>query len=161
VYTIFCVTPENLNNTSKDEEIKLLYSYIELDKIGINSPSICSYNDFNDRINELYKRHDLFGKAILWAAYMYNINPYKSIENKIPNELFFNIPVDIAHLKVFGCKALFYNNHKFNIFENNSKPGILLGYASVFFGYKILDISINSFITARDVYFFKIYTWYY
>ena len=65
VYTIFCVTPENLNNTSKDEEIKLLYSYIELDKIGINSPSICSYNDFNDRINELYKRHDLFGKAIL------------------------------------------------------------------------------------------------
>ena len=55
--------------------------------------------------------------TILCASYLYNINPHQSIENKIPNELFFNEPVDIAHLKVFGCKAFFYNNHKFNKFE--------------------------------------------
>jgi len=70
-------------------------------------------------------------------------------------------PVNIAHHKVFGCKAFFYNNHKSNKFENNSKPGIFFGYASDSLGYKILDVSSNSTITDRDVYFFRRYSWYY
>ncbi|KAG4100114.1 hypothetical protein H8356DRAFT_1345990 [Neocallimastix lanati (nom. inval.)] len=49
---------------------------------------------------------------------------------------------------------LFYNNHKSNKFENNSKPGIILGYVSDSLGHKILDYYNNSIITARDVYFF-------
>jgi len=51
-------------------------------------------------------------------------------------------------------KAFFYNNHKSNKFENNSKPGIFLGYTGDSLGYKILVVSTNSIITARDVYFF-------
>jgi len=43
----------------------------------------------------------------------------------------FKKPADITHLKVFGCKTLFYNNHKTNKFENNSKPSIFVGYANV------------------------------
>jgi len=54
----------------------------------------------------------------------------------------------------FGCKAFFYNNHKSNKFENNSEPGIFLGYVSDSLGYKILDDFTNSIITARDAFFF-------
>ena len=64
-----------------------------------------------------------------------------------------NKSVDISHLKVFGCKAFFYNHHNTNKFDNNSKPGIFLGYAPHSLGYKILDISTNSIVTSRDVYF--------
>jgi len=105
-----------------------------------------------------------WNSTILCAAYLYNINLHQSIENKIPNELFFNKPVAIAHLKVFfGCKAFFYNNHKSNKFENNSEPGIFLGYVSDSLGYKIFDDFTNSIITARDAFFFffRRYAWYY
>jgi len=66
--------------------------------------------------------------AIKCAAFLYNSNPHSSVNFKIPNELFFNKPVDISHFKVFGCKAFFFNNHKSNKFENNSKQGIFLEY---------------------------------
>jgi len=36
----------------------------------------------------------------------------------------------MAHLKVFGCKAYFYNYHKINKFDNNTKPGIFFVYES-------------------------------
>jgi len=58
-------------------------------------------------------------------------------------------------LKVFGCKAFFYNNYKTNKFENNSKPGIFVGYANDSLGYRILDLETNSIVTARDVYFME------
>ena len=99
--------------------------------------------------------------AVQCAAFLYNSNPHSSINFKIPNELFFNKPVDISHFKVFGCKAFFFNNHKTNKFENNSKQGIFLGYPENSSGYRILDISTNSIITARDVYFMEDIPWYY
>ena len=42
-----------------------------------------------------------WNSTILCAAYLYNINAHQCIEHKISNELFFNKPVAIAHLKVF------------------------------------------------------------
>jgi len=46
-----------------DEETKFSYSSIELNKFGINSPTIYSFKIFNDSIIELYKRHAFFEKA--------------------------------------------------------------------------------------------------
>jgi len=43
-----------------DEETKLLYAINELDKIGINLPSIYNYMNFEDLIKELSKRYDFF-----------------------------------------------------------------------------------------------------
>ena len=83
------------------------------------------------------------------------MNPHQSINNKIPNELFFNKSVDISHLTVFACKIFFSNNHKTNKFDNNFKSGIFLVYAPDSLGYKILDISTNSIVTSRDVYFME------
>jgi len=148
---------------------KTLTTYLE--NFGINFiHSVHGYpqqNDRAERLNQTLNRYastllnsaklpyKFWDSAILCAAYLYNLNPHQSINNKIPNELFFNKSVDIFHLKVFGCKAFFYNNHKTNKFENNSKPGIFLGYASDSLGYKILDISTNSIVTSRDVYFME------
>jgi len=61
--------------------------------------------------------YKFWDSAILCAAYLYNLNPHQSINNKIPNELFFNKAVDISHLKVLGCTVYFYNNHKSNKFD--------------------------------------------
>jgi len=58
-----------------------------------------------------------WNSAVQCTAFLYNSNPYSSINFKIPNELllfFFNKPVDISHFKVFGCKAFFFNNHNSN-----------------------------------------------
>eukprot|EP00833_Pecoramyces_ruminatium_P016099 jgi/Orpsp1_1/1190131/evm.model.d7180000076770.1 len=93
--------------------------------------------------------------AILCAAHLYNLNPHQSINNKIPDELFFNKPVNINHLKVFGCKVYFKNFHKTNKFDNNSKPGIFLGYSSNSTGYRVLDLSTNKVTTVRDLYFME------
>ncbi|KAG4091514.1 hypothetical protein H8356DRAFT_1407929 [Neocallimastix lanati (nom. inval.)] len=65
-----------------DEETKLLYSSIELDKFGIKSPPIYSFKNFNDLVNELYKRHDFFEKANL-LKYSNNISIDLNINNNI------------------------------------------------------------------------------
>ena len=98
---------------------------------------------------------NFWDSAILCACRLYNLNPHQGNNSLIPDEVFFNKPVDISHLKVFGCRVYFYNNHKKNKLDNNTKPGIFLGYASDSTGYKILDITTNSIISARDVYFME------
>jgi len=97
----------------------------------------------------------LWDSAILCSVYLYNINPHQNIDYKILNEVFSNRPVNITHLRVFGCKALLYNNHISNKFENNSKSKIFLGYASDYLDNKTLDLSTNSIISIRDVYFME------
>ena len=71
---------------------------------------------------------NFWDSAILCACRLYSLNPHQGNNSKIPDEVFFNQPIDISHIRVFGCRVYFYNNHKKNKFENNSKPGIFLGY---------------------------------
>eukprot|EP00833_Pecoramyces_ruminatium_P017169 jgi/Orpsp1_1/1191201/evm.model.d7180000084092.1 len=93
--------------------------------------------------------------GILCACRLYNLNPHQGINNRIPDEVFFNKPVDITHLRVFGCKVYFKNFHKTNKMDNNTKPGIFLGYSSDSTGYRVLDLSTNHVTTARDLYFME------
>jgi len=64
-------------------------------------------------------------------------------------------PLILHILKFLVVKPFFYNNYKSNKYENNFKSGIFLGYAGDSLGYKILDVSTNTIITARDVYFLE------
>ena len=73
-----------------DEETKLLYSSIELDKFGIKSPPIYSFKNFNDLVNELYKRHDFFEKANL-LKYSNNISIDLNINNVNKGKSYNNI----------------------------------------------------------------------
>ena len=98
---------------------------------------------------------NFWDSAILCACRLYSLNPHQGNNSKIPDEVFFNQPIDISHIRVFGCRVYFYNNHKKYKFENNSKPGIFLGYASDSTSYSILDLSSNCIVSARDVYFLE------
>jgi hypothetical protein len=95
----------------------------------------------------------LWDEAIKCACILYNLNPHQEINFKILNEVFFNKKIDISKLKVFGCKVFFLKRYKQGKFENNTKPGIFLGYSSDSPGYRVLDITSKTIIIVRDAYF--------
>ncbi len=85
--------------------------------------------------------------AIKHATYIYNLVPHKSINNKIPNEIYFNNKVNLKYLRTFGCIAYYKNfNQNKEKFDINSKKGIYLGY----------DINTHSYII-MDYYDFSIH----
>jgi len=92
-------------------------------------------------------------EVIKCACILYNLNPHQEINFKILNEVFFNKKIDISKLKVFGCKVFFLKRYKQGKFENNTKPGIFLGYSSDSPGYRVLDITSKAIIIVRDAYF--------
>ena len=90
------------------------------------------------------------------ANYIHNRFPHQSIENKIPYEVFFNKPVNYNNLRVFGCRVYFFVPKELRSkFDNNSHPGIFLGYCENPSTYKILDIINNRIIPSRTVEFFE------
>jgi len=67
--------------------------------------------------------------AIKHATYIYNLIPHKSINNKIPDEVYFNKKVKLDHLKTFGFIAYYKNfNQNKQKFDINSKKGVYLGF---------------------------------
>ena len=60
---------------------------------------------------------DFWDYAIKYANLLYNITPHKGINNKIPNEIYYNKKVDLKYIKVFGCIAYYkdfsQNKNKF------------------------------------------------
>eukprot|EP00833_Pecoramyces_ruminatium_P006363 jgi/Orpsp1_1/1180395/evm.model.c7180000073227.1 len=92
--------------------------------------------------------------AVNTANYVYNRLPHSGINNSIPYEILFHSSVNYNNLKVFGCKVFYYVPKSFrNKFDNNSLPGIFLGYSE--YGYKILDITYNKIVYSRSVDFFE------
>eukprot|EP00833_Pecoramyces_ruminatium_P007550 jgi/Orpsp1_1/1181582/evm.model.c7180000077787.1 len=60
----------------------------------------------------------------------------------------------ILTTSLFGCKVFYHSPKSFrNKFDNNSLPGIFLGYSE--YDYKILDITYNKIVYSRSVDFFE------
>jgi len=67
--------------------------------------------------------------AVDTANYINNRIPHSGINNKIPFELLFKNKMDYSHFKVLGCKVFFFfPKSQRNKLDNNSLPGIFLGY---------------------------------
>jgi len=120
---------ENFNKKSMNEETKLLYSSVELDKIGINSPPIYSFNNFNDLILMNYiKRHNFFEKTNILKysnnmsidLNVNNVNKGKSYNNTNSNKEY--IIVISAKLKVILLIFCIFNslNKENNSFKNKN-----------------------------------------
>ena len=45
--------------------------------------------------------------AIKYATHLYDITPHFSINNRIPNKIFFNNDIDLSKIKVFGCSTYY------------------------------------------------------
>jgi len=91
--------------------------------------------------------------AVNYANYLYNLIPHSSINNKIPNEVFFKTKSNIKHIKVFGCIAYYknYNQNKTK-FEPNSIKGIFLGVDEDSYSYIIMNYNNFKIYKYREIY---------
>lgn len=80
----------------------------------------------------------------------------QGIHNKVPYELLYNKTVDYSIFRVFGYRVYFFVPKKFRFkFDNNSHPGIFLGYNNNTNGYIVFDIINNKITLARIVEFIE------
>jgi len=107
-------------------------------------------------LNDAKLSHDFWEFAVDTANYIHNRLPHQGIQNKIPFEVFYNKPVDYNTFRVFGCRVYFFVPKELRSkFDNNSHPGIFLGYCDHPSTYKILDVINNKIIQSRTVEFME------
>ena len=99
----------------------------------------------------------LWPEAMKTITYLSNRTTTVAVGNKIltPFEILNDIKPDIAHLRVFGCKAFAYN---FDIarkkLDDKAKPGVLVGYNLTLSAYRIyLPQQEGKFIKSGHVVF--------
>ena len=95
---------------------------------------------------------NLWDYAVIYANYIYNRVPHSSINNQIPNEIFYNTKTKINHLRVFGCIAYYKNfDQRKNKFTPNSKKGIFLGFSERTNCYLVMDYDDHCVHKVREV----------
>jgi len=81
-------------------------------------------------------------------------NTHKGIENKIPNEIYYNKKVNLKYIKVFGCDAYYkdFSQEKMKFDRNgkNGKNGILLGINMEYNYYIIMDSTDYNIHLVRE-----------
>jgi len=107
-------------------------------------------------LNESKLSHNFWEFAVDTANFIHNRLPHQGINNKIPYEILYNKPVNYNNFRVFGCRVYFFIPKEFRSkFDNNSHPGIFLGYSENTKAYKILDIINRKIILSRTVEFLE------
>ena len=93
-------------------------------------------------------------QAVMTAVYIYNRTPIHSTKWKTLYELWCDTVPDVAHFKVFGCKAYFHvSEHNQHKLDPKSKEAVFVGYEPDTKGYTLWDRHSRSFIISRDVTF--------
>eukprot|EP00833_Pecoramyces_ruminatium_P001431 jgi/Orpsp1_1/1175463/evm.model.c7180000054002.1 len=91
--------------------------------------------------------------AIKYANYIFNKVPHNSINNKIPDEIYYKKKANINHVRVFGCVTYYkdysQNKHKF---APNSKKGVFLGFSERHNSYIIMDSEDHKIHHVREIY---------
>ena len=109
-------------------------------------------------LNDAKLSHHFWEDAINTANFIHNLLPHKGINNKIPYEIIYNTRFDYSKLKVFGCKVFFFiPKRSRSKFDNNTLPGIFLGYSQNTPAYKIYDTTNKKIILSCTVEFFENY----
>ena len=107
-------------------------------------------------LNEAKLSHTFWEFAIDTANFIHNRLPHQGINNQIPFEILYNKPVDYSIFRVFGCRVFFFIPKELRSkFDNNSHPGIFLGYSNNPSAYKILDLISNKIILSKSVEFME------
>ena len=76
-----------------------------------------------------------WGEAITTAAYLVNRSPSVPLKGKCPESVFRGKPVDLSHLRVFGCSAFMHS--KTDKLDPRSRKCVFLGYPEGVKGYKV------------------------
>jgi len=90
------------------------------------------------------------------ATYIYNLVPHSSINDQVPDEIYFNKTVNLKYLKTFGCLA-YYKDFSQNKpkFEINSRKGIYLGFNTKTHCHIIMDEEDKSIHLVREAIFLE------
>ena len=96
---------------------------------------------------------DMWGEAILCAAYLANRSPTSCLKNSTPAEMFYGKKLNLKNLRIFGCVGYKHipkekQNGKFNA---RCDVCIMVGYTHN--GYRLWDVKKQKVVVARDVLF--------
>jgi len=94
--------------------------------------------------------------ALVYATILCNNTPHSSIQNNIPNELFYWKRVNLSKIKVFGCIAYHSNlQDKASRLNENSDKGIFLGIDTFSKSYIIINCRSHYVVSTREATFFE------
>jgi len=83
---------------------------------------------------------------------IYNKVPHSGIDNKIPEEIFYNKKVNLKYFKAFGCIA-YYKNYSQDKgkFDSNAIKGIFLGFNEQSYSYIIMNYENYKIHRVREI----------
>ena len=97
---------------------------------------------------------NIWGEAVLTAAYLRNAWPTKSCEGAVPCEVWSGRKPSVRHFRTYGCRAYAtIPKQKRDKLDSRAKSGFLVGYADKCKGYRIWLPAENRVIVSRDVRF--------
>lgn len=95
---------------------------------------------------------ELWGEAILTAAYLTNRSPTSALKDKTPYEMWFGERPNVSNVKVFGCRAFAHiSRNKRKKSDAKSKEFVMVGYNIG--GYRLFDAEERKIVTERNVVF--------
>lgn len=138
---------------------------------GIQHQKTCTYTPEQNGLAERFNRtimervrcllfeaglpKSFWGEAVLVATRIINAS-YNSATKGVPDEIWFDRPVDYSRFKTFGCQAMAHiPNQRRKKLDVKSTECIFIGYADDTKGYRLLDPSTQKVIISRDVLFFE------
>jgi transposase InsO family protein len=96
-----------------------------------------------------------WGEAVSTAIYLKNHSPTTALNNKIPEEVWTGKKVNLAHLRVFGCRAhVLIPKEKRTKLDPKTETCVFVGYSEQHKGYRLINPrNPRRVIIARDVVF--------
>jgi hypothetical protein len=99
---------------------------------------------------------EFWAEAAATAVYLMNRSPSRSIDNRIPEEIWTKRQVDINHLRIFGCKAYMHiPKEKRRKLDNKAQECIFVGYSLDTKGYRLYRSETKETFISRNVTFFE------
>lgn len=96
-----------------------------------------------------------WAEAVLTAVKLIN-SSYSSAIGSIPDEIWFQKPVDYSMFRVFGCRAMaLIPKEKRKKLDRKSLECIFLGYSDEVKGYRLMQKDTKKLLISRDVVFFE------
>lgn len=98
-----------------------------------------------------------WGEAVMTAIYLKNRSPTVALEGRMPEQVWSSSPVDLTHLRVFGCIAYhLVPSQKRRKLDAKARMAIFVGYSETCKGYRLSEpLSPQNVIISRSVAFLE------
>lgn len=97
----------------------------------------------------------LWAEALLTSVYLRNRTTTKVLVNKTPFEVWTGFKPSVAHLKVFGTKAIVLDKTHHKKFSPKGKEMIMIGYSEQAKAYRFYEEDSRKVHVSRDVIFIE------